>query len=226
MTDCLHSLFHPSNQPHLSPSPCHVIRLTTIPSLPYIPLSLTGYWSSHSFLSSCAGWLPLINIDNCLLSLHAKHSVFFSMNPGLSLMQPAGPSLFSFHVGIPPLMTGDNLLSLLIPPPPPNPTIPLLIDYREIWPCVPLSTKVNIEGHVARFEYIHLQIFRWRSVHNKTGMLLFTWTIFPLKKVLLLNECVHVFLCPIPKCQICRLCRMFIHTNHLTWSWGELMNIL
>lgn len=56
------------------------------------------------------------------------------MNPGLSLMQPTGPSLFSLHVGIPPLMTGDNLLSLLIFSPPPThpPTIPLLIDYREI----------------------------------------------------------------------------------------------
>lgn len=144
MTDCLHSLFHPSNQPHLSPSPCHVICLTTIPSLPYIPLSLTGYWSSHSFLSSFAGWLPLINIDNCLLSLHAKHAVFFSMNTGLSLMQPAGPSLFSLHVGIPPLMTGNNLLSLLIPPPhPPIPPFPCSSITVRYDPVCPFQQKLT-----------------------------------------------------------------------------------
>lgn len=79
------------------------------------------------------------------------------MNSGLSLMQPAGPSLFFFfplvHAGIPPLMTGDNLLSLLIFLP--LPPIALFIDYREISPCVPLSTKVNMEGHVAHCEYAH-----------------------------------------------------------------------
>lgn len=48
---------------------------------------------------------------------------FFSMNPGLSTTQPTCPSLLALHTGIPPLMTGDNLLSLPIffptPPPPP-----------------------------------------------------------------------------------------------------------
>lgn len=46
---------------------------------------------------------------------------FFSMNPGLSPTQPACTSLLPLHAGIPPLMTGDNLLSLPIFSYPPIP---------------------------------------------------------------------------------------------------------
>lgn len=127
----------PTTISFLTPSPCHIILcLATIPPLPYIPPSLTGYWFSHSFLSSCAGWLALINIDNCLLSLHARHAAFFSMNSGLSLMQPAGPSLFfPLYAGIPPLMTGDNLLFLLIfLPLPPFPCSSITVRYHPVCP--------------------------------------------------------------------------------------------
>lgn len=136
-TASLFFFIRPTTISFLTPSPCHIILcLATIPPLPYIPPSLTGYWFSHSFLSSCAGWLALINIDNCLLSLHARHAAFFSMNSGLSLMQPAGPSLFfPLYVGIPPLMTGDNLLFLLIfLPLPPFPCSSITVRYHPVCP--------------------------------------------------------------------------------------------
>lgn len=66
---------------------------------------------------------------------------FFSMNPGLP------PTYTHTHTqgpptrDSPPLMTGDNLLSLPIFPPPPLRSP--LIDCREISPHVPRSQCVN-----------------------------------------------------------------------------------
>lgn len=46
----------------------HLSRSFFFPSLPIDPAIV--------FCLLRAGWLALINIDNCLLSLHAKHAVF------------------------------------------------------------------------------------------------------------------------------------------------------
>lgn len=160
------SLFKPSPS-HLSPT----IPLSSNlhPSLPP-SLSIDP---AIVFCLPCAGWLALINIDNCLFSLHAKHGVFF-LNESRSFPYATHlPLLPSLHVGIPPLMTGDNLLSLPIffpSPPPPTPLhpVPLFIDYREISPCVAPSTNVNTQGHVARLwvqTHANIQIFRFTNVH-------------------------------------------------------------
>lgn len=80
---CLRSLFHLSSLCLVSLQALtvssSVSQLSLFP-LPYIPLSLPPSLSIDPaivFCLPCAGWLALINIDNCLLSLHAKHAVFF-----------------------------------------------------------------------------------------------------------------------------------------------------
>lgn len=86
----LHSLFHLSSlclaSLHALTVSSSVSQLSLFP-LPYIPLSLPPSLSIDPaivFCLPCAGWLALINIDNCLLSLHAKHTVFF-LNESRSL---------------------------------------------------------------------------------------------------------------------------------------------
>lgn len=76
-TLALQSLFHLWS---LSSRPHHLICLQLIP----LPSALhPSFPSSLSidpaivFCLPCAGWLALINIDNCLLSLDAKHAVVF-----------------------------------------------------------------------------------------------------------------------------------------------------
>lgn len=64
---------------------------------------------------------------------------FFSMNPGLPPTYTHTHTQGPPNRDSPPLMTGDNLLSLPISPPP----APPLIDCREISPHVPLSQCVN-----------------------------------------------------------------------------------
>lgn len=114
-TPSLQSLFHLWS---LSSSPHRLIclQLSLFP-LPYIPLSLPASLSIDPaivFCLPCAGWLALINIDNCLLSLDAKHAVVF-LNESRSFPYITRmPPLPSLNAGIPSLMTEDNLLSLLI----------------------------------------------------------------------------------------------------------------
>lgn len=111
-----------------------------------VSLSLSPLLSIDLVIVFClqpAGWLALINTDNCLLSPDAKQSVFF-LNESRS-----SPNLHTYtHTqgpptrDSPPLMTGDNLLSLPIFFFPPL-SAPPLIDCREISPHVPLSPSVN-----------------------------------------------------------------------------------